>query len=128
MKDRKTVIIVGGVAGGASCATRLRRQSEELRIIMLERGPYVSFANCGLPYYIGDVIEEEKDLLVADVSLFRDRFDVDARVGEEVVAIDRARKAIRIRRLEDNTEYEERYDTLVLSPGAQPLRRRRSLR
>ena len=122
MKDRKTVIIVGGVAGGASCATRLRRQSEELRIIMLERGPYVSFANCGLPYYIGDVIEEEKDLLVADVNLFRDRFDVDARVREEVVAIDRARKAIRIRRLEDNTEYEERYDTLVLSPGAQPLR------
>lgn len=122
MKNNKTVVIVGGVAGGASCATRLRRQDEYVRIILVERGPYVSFANCGLPYYIGDIIEEEESLLVADVDLFRDRFNVDARVEEEVVSVNREEKSVSIRRLSDGHVYEEHYDTLVLSPGAKPIR------
>lgn len=122
MANQKTVVIVGGVAGGASCATRLRRQDEYVRIILLERGPYVSFANCGLPYYIGGVIEEENDLLVADVDLFRDRFNVDARVNEEVISIDRKNNTVTIRRLADGQTYNEHYDTLVLSPGAKPIR------
>ena len=122
MNEGKTVVIVGGVAGGASCATRLRRQDESLRIILLERGPYVSFANCGLPYYIGNVIEEEEKLLVADVDLFRNRFNVDARVEEEVIAIDREDRSVTIRRIADGHEYVEHYDTLVLSPGARAIR------
>lgn len=122
MNEGKTVVIVGGVAGGASCATRLRRQDESLRIILLERGPYVSFANCGLPYYIGNVIEEEEKLLVADVDLFRNRFNVDARIEEEVIAIDREDRSVTIRRIADGHEYVEHYDTLVLSPGARAIR------
>lgn len=122
MKSTETVIIVGGVAGGASCAARLRRQNEDIRILMLERGPYVSFANCGLPYHIGNVIEHEEDLQLVDAALFHDRFRIDARTGNEVIAIDRAQKRIRVRRVEDGHEYEEQYDTLVLSPGARPIR------
>ncbi len=122
MKEQKTVVIIGGVAGGASCATRLRRQDEQVRIIMFERGPYVSFANCGLPYYIGDVIEEEEKLLVADVELFRDRFNVDARVNEAVIAIDRKRKTVLIQRQTDGNQYSESYDELILSPGSKPIR------
>ncbi len=122
MKDTKTVIIVGGVAGGASCAARLRRQDEHVRIIMLEQGPFVSFANCGLPYYIGGVIEKEEELLLADPVLFRERFNVDARINEQVISIDRETKTVTVRRWSDDQEYKERYDQLVLSPGARPLR------
>lgn len=122
MKEQKTVVIIGGVAGGASCATRLRRQDEQIRIIMFERGPYVSFANCGLPYYIGDVIEDEEKLLVADVELFRDRFNVDARVNEAVIAIDRKRKTVLVQRQTDGEQYSESYDELILSPGSKPIR------
>ena len=122
MNEQKTVIIVGGVAGGASCAARLRRQDEHCRIVMIEQGPFVSFANCGLPYYVGGVIENEDDLLLADPPLFRDRFNVDARINEEVISIDRNSKTVRVRRLVDHSEYSEHYDYLVLSPGARPLR------
>jgi len=118
----RTVVIVGGVAGGASCAARLRRQDEGVPIVMLERGPYVSFANCGLPYYIGGVIEDEAALLIADVALFRDRFNVDVRTGEKAVAIDRAARLVTIRRMTDGTTYTLNYDKLVLSPGARPIR------
>lgn len=118
----KTVVIVGGVAGGASCAARLRRQREDLPIVLLERGPYVSFANCGLPYFVGDVIEEESSLLVTDPSLLRDRFNIDVRIEQEVVGIDRANRRLTVRRGNDDTTYELTYDKLVLSPGARPVR------
>jgi NADPH-dependent 2,4-dienoyl-CoA reductase/sulfur reductase-like enzyme/rhodanese-related sulfurtransferase len=118
----KTVIIVGGVAGGASCAARLRRQDEHVRIIMFEKGGFVSFANCGLPYYVGGVIQEEQNLLVATIELFRERFNIDARIEQEVIAIDRQAKTVTVRRNDSGEEYQEAYDMLVLSPGAQPIR------
>lgn len=85
----KTIVIVGGVAGGASCAARLRRMDETAEIIILERGPFASFANCGLPYFVGGVIEQEDDLIVANGPLFKDRFAIDLRTQHEVMAIDR---------------------------------------
>lgn len=118
----KKIIIVGGVAGGASCATRLRRLDEQAEIILLERGPHVSFANCGLPYHVGDVIEQESALLVATPSLFRQRFRIDVRTLHEAVRVDRQARTLHIRDLERGQEYSERYDALVLAPGATPLR------
>ena len=118
----KRVLIVGGVAGGASCAARLRRISETGEIILFDRGPYVSFANCGLPYYVGDVIQEEKKLLVASAELFRTRFQIEVRTENEVVAIDRAKQEVEVKRLRTGETYREKYDALVLSPGAAPIR------
>ena len=94
MKRKNRILIVGGVAGGASCATRARRLCEECEILMFDRGPYVSFANCGLPYYVGDVIEDERKLLVATPKLFRDRFDIDVHTLTEVTAIDRQNREL----------------------------------
>ncbi len=122
MNKTKKVVIVGGVAGGASCATRLRRHREDIDIILLERGPHVSFANCGLPYFIGGVIEEEQSLFLADVDLFRDRFRVDARVYSEVTAVDVANKSVTVSNLNTGESYIEAYDDLVLAPGAKPIR------
>jgi NADPH-dependent 2,4-dienoyl-CoA reductase/sulfur reductase-like enzyme/rhodanese-related sulfurtransferase len=119
---RKRVLIVGGVAGGASCAARARRLSETAEIIMFERGEYVSFANCGLPYYVGDVIRKEEDLLVATPELFRERFNIEARLQSEVIAIDRNRRTISVKDLRSGSVYEETYDALVLSPGASAIR------
>ncbi|SHJ38335.1 NADPH-dependent 2,4-dienoyl-CoA reductase, sulfur reductase [Desulfatibacillum alkenivorans DSM 16219] len=116
------IVIVGGVAGGASCAARSRRLSEEAEIIMIERGPFVSFANCGLPYHVGEVIKEEEDLLVASPELFRDRFAIDVRIQCEVTKIDRENKTVTIRSMTTGETYDETYDYLVLSPGAAPLR------
>jgi NADPH-dependent 2,4-dienoyl-CoA reductase/sulfur reductase-like enzyme/rhodanese-related sulfurtransferase len=118
----KRVLIVGGVAGGASCAARLRRISETAEIIVFDRGPYVSFANCGLPYYVGDVIQEEKKLLVASSELFRTRFQIEVRTENEVTAIDRTRQEIEVKRLRTGEIYRDKYDALVLSPGAAPIR------
>ncbi|MFM8411349.1 MAG: FAD-dependent oxidoreductase [Alphaproteobacteria bacterium] len=118
----KRVLIVGGVAGGASCAARLRRLDETAEIVVFDRGPHVSFANCGLPYFVGDVITEEKRLLVATAGLFRERFDIQVRTRHDVLSIDRAARTIRVRDLDAGTEREERYDALVLSPGAAPIR------
>lgn len=118
----RRVLIVGGVAGGASTAARLRRLDETVEIVLFDRGPYVSFANCGLPYYVGNVIVDEKKLLVASRELFRDRFNIDVRTGHEVVGLDRAAQTIRVRRLSDGVELDEPYDTLVLAPGAAPMR------
>lgn len=115
------VIIVGGVAGGASVATRLRRMDESAEVILLERGPYISFANCGLPYYIGGVIPERRRLLIQTPAAMRAVFAVDARVHSEVTAIDRQTKAVTVHDLDTGREYSERYDRLVLSPGAFPL-------
>jgi NADPH-dependent 2,4-dienoyl-CoA reductase/sulfur reductase-like enzyme len=120
----KRVLIVGGVAGGASCAARLRRLDESAEIILFDRGHHVSFANCGLPYFVGDVIAEERNLVVSSPEIFRQRFNIDVRTRHEVTAIDRAAQTIRVRALEQSgsPEKDESYDALVLSPGAAPIR------
>nr|WP_320132719.1 FAD-dependent oxidoreductase [uncultured Holophaga sp.] len=115
------IVIVGGVAGGASAAARARRLSEDAEIILFERGPYVSFANCGLPYHIGGVIPERERLLVQTPESLRARFALDVRVQTEVLSIDRATKRIRARNLATGETYEQPYDALVLSPGAAPI-------
>jgi len=116
------ILVIGGVAGGASAAARARRLNETCEIIVFDRGPFVSFANCGLPYYVGDVIREEKDLIVASPELFKRRFDIDVRTRSEVLSIDRDAHEILVRDLESGREYRERYTQLVLSPGARPVR------
>ena len=116
------VIIVGGVAGGASCAARLRRLDEEAEILMVERGPYVSYANCGLPYHVGGVIEHESSLLVANERVFREQFAVDCRTGCEVVGISAADKTVQLRDAATGVVTTETYDKLVLSPGAASVR------
>ncbi len=118
----RRVLIVGGVAGGASCAARLRRLDESAEIVVFERGPYVSFANCGLPYYVGDVIAEEKALLVASPELFRVRFNVQMQTETEVTGIDCRARTITVRDGKSGTSRTERYDALVLAPGAAPIR------
>jgi NADPH-dependent 2,4-dienoyl-CoA reductase/sulfur reductase-like enzyme/rhodanese-related sulfurtransferase len=115
------VIIVGGVAGGASCAARLRRLDEHAEIILVERGPYVSYANCGLPYHVGGVIEEEASLLVANEQLFRAYYNIDARTSCEVIAISAADKTVEMRDVETGETHIESYDKLVLSPGAESI-------
>lgn len=116
------VVIVGGVAGGASAAARLRRLDENAQIVILERTGYVSYANCGLPYYIGGVIKEQRSLTLQTPASFAARFNVDARVRQEVIAIDRTNKQVMVRDLESDREYQEEYDKLILAPGAKPLR------
>ncbi len=116
------VIIVGGVAGGASCAARLRRLDESAEILMVDRGPYVSFANCGLPYHVGGVIKKEASLLVADEQLFRERFGIDVRTRCEVVGISPEKKTVELRNVETGEICIKSYDKLVLSPGASPVR------
>jgi NADPH-dependent 2,4-dienoyl-CoA reductase/sulfur reductase-like enzyme/rhodanese-related sulfurtransferase len=112
------VIIVGGVAGGASCAARLRRLDEKAEILMVERGPYVSYANCGLPYHIGGVIEKESSLLLASEAMFRGWFKVDARTSCEAVSISPGKKTVDLRNVTTGEVTTEPYDKLVLSPGA----------
>lgn len=116
------LLIVGGVAGGATAAARARRVDENAQIILFERGEYVSFANCGLPYYIGDVIPRRDDLLVTTPQALRERYRIDIRILHEVTGIDRARKRVRVKDLATGRAYEEPYDRLILSPGAEPLR------
>ena len=119
---RKRVVIVGGVAGGATCAARLRRLDEDAEIVILDRGYYVSFANCGLPYFVGNVIREESKLLLASPDLFRERFNIEVRLRNEAVAIDRQSRHVLVRDIDSQREYREPYDALVLSPGASPVR------
>ena len=114
-------IIIGGVAGGASTATRLRRMDEKAEIIILERGEYISFANCGLPYHIGNVIPEREKLLVVTPEKLRNTFNIEARVRHEAISIDRKNKTVKVRDLSSGREYTENYDKLVLSPGASPI-------
>ena len=116
------LLIVGGVAGGASAAARARRLSEDAQIILFERGPDVSFANCGLPYYVGGEIAERDKLLVTTPERLRTRFNLDVRTQSSVEAIDRTGKKVRVRDLASGREYEETYDKLILAPGAAPLR------
>jgi len=116
------LIVVGGVAAGASAAARARRLSESAEIIMIERGPHVSFANCGLPYHIGGVIHDRARLLVQTSDVFYKRFRIDTRVNQEVTAIDRGAKTVTVHDRATDRTYTERYDALVLSPGAEPIR------
>ena len=116
------VIIVGGVAGGASCAARLRRLDEKVEILMVERGPYVSYANCGLPYHISGVIEKESSLLVANERLFREQFGIDVRTNCEAIAISPQKKTVDLKNVETGAVTTESYDKLVLSPGAASIR------
>lgn len=115
------IVIVGGVAGGATAAARLRRLSEKYRIVLFERGEYISFANCGLPYYIGGVIRDRNRLLLQTVEGMSKRFNIDLRVMTEVTAIHRDRKTVTAKNLLTGEEYEESYDKLILSPGAKPI-------
>lgn len=115
-------IIVGAVAGGASTAARLRRMDEHAEIVIFEKGEFISYANCGLPYYIGDVIKDRNKLFVQTAASFRQRFNINVKVQSEVLSIDRQAKKITAKNLLDGTVYEEYYDKLVLSPGAEPVR------
>ncbi|MBR5261298.1 MAG: FAD-dependent oxidoreductase, partial [Oscillospiraceae bacterium] len=118
------VIIVGGVAGGASAAARIRRLDEQAEIIVFERSGYISYANCGLPYYIGDVITDPDDLTLQTPQSFHSRFRVDMRVHHEVIAINAEAKTVTVKNLESGEIFEESYDKLVLSPGAKPTQPR----
>jgi len=116
------VVIIGGVAGGATAAARIRRNDERAEIVMIERGPYISFANCGLPYHISGTIEQREQLLVTSEPAFEARYRVDVRSRTEAIAIDRQAKLVRLRDLNTGDEYDESYDKLLLSPGAEPVR------
>jgi NADPH-dependent 2,4-dienoyl-CoA reductase/sulfur reductase-like enzyme/rhodanese-related sulfurtransferase len=116
------VVIVGGVAGGASCAARLRRLDEQAEIIVVERGPYISYANCGLPYYVGGVIPRESKLVLADAALFRAQLNVEVRTLCEAVSIDPQARTVQLRDVATGEVSTETYDKLVLSPGASPIR------
>ena len=118
----KKIVIIGGVAGGMSAATRLRRLDATAEIIVLEKSGHVSYANCGLPYYVGGVIETEDALLLQTPESLHNRFRLDVRVASEAVSINRALKTVAVRNLLDGTEYELSYDKLILSPGASPIR------
>ena len=118
----KKIIIVGGVAGGASTAARLRRLDEKAEIIMFEKGEYISFANCGLPYYIGEIINEREKLIVQTVEEMSSKFNIDIRNLSEVIKIDKENNKVTVKNLKSNEIYEESYDTLVLSPGASPIK------
>ncbi|MBN2536200.1 MAG: FAD-dependent oxidoreductase [Spirochaetales bacterium] len=119
---KKRLLIVGGVAAGASCAARARRLSEETEIIIFERGNYVSFANCGLPYYVGHKIKIREKLLVATPDYFKRRFQIEVRLEHEVTAIDRGKKTITVMDLKSGQEYTEQYDFLMLAPGARAVK------
>ncbi len=116
-----TILVVGGVAGGASAAARARRMNENARIIIFERDSYVSFANCGLPYYLGGEITDRDALLIAKPSLFKRRFDIEVRTRHEVTAIDRAARTVTVRDLDADATYQMPWDKLILAPGADPL-------
>lgn len=120
--SKKKVLIVGGVAGGASTAARLRRMDETAEIIMFERGDYISFANCGLPYYIGGAIEDREELLIQTPEAMNERFKIDVRVKAEVVGINREEKTVTVKKVDSGETYKESYDHLVLSPGSSPIK------
>ena len=115
-------LIIGAVAGGASAAARLRRLDEKAAIVIFEKGAYISYANCGLPYYIGEVIKDRNKLFVQTAASFNQRFNIDVRINTEVINIDTITKTVRAKNLLTGTIYEETYDKLVLSPGAEPIR------
>jgi NADPH-dependent 2,4-dienoyl-CoA reductase/sulfur reductase-like enzyme len=115
------ILIVGGVAGGASAAARLRRLDESARIILFERGPHVSFSNCSLPYHLSGLVPQADDLVLMDSASFRAKYNIEARVSQEVTAINRASRSLTVRDLRSGATYDETYDKLILSPGASPI-------
>jgi len=115
------LLIIGGVAGGATAAARARRLNEDAEIVLFERGEYISFANCGLPYYIGEVIKERDSLLVTTVNDFKERYAIDIRIFTEVTAIDRDNQQVAVKNLKSGETYHEPYDKIILSPGAEPF-------
>lgn len=117
----RKILITGGVAGGASAAARLRRNSEDDRIIMFEKGPHVSFSNCSLPYHLSGIVEDSDDLILMDPELFLTRYNIVAKTGTEVLSIDREKKCVTVRNSATGNTYEEEYDKLILSPGAYPI-------
>ena len=117
----RKILIVGGVAGGASAAARLRRNSEEDRIIMFERGPHVSFSNCSLPYHLSGIIEDAEDLVLMNPDLFISQYNIEAKTNNEVISIDRENKTVSIKNVLTDEVYTESYDKLILSPGANPI-------
>jgi len=116
------LLIIGGVAGGATAAARARRLDESAEIILFERGEHISFASCGLPYYIGEVIKKREGLLVTTAEAFRDRYNIDVRIFSEVIAIDTKNKQVEVKNLKAGETYRESYDKIILSPGAEPVR------
>lgn len=116
----KKILVVGGVAGGASFAARMRRLDETAQIILFERGDYISFANCGLPYHIGETIKEREALIIQTPERFKARFNIDIRTASEVVAVDTEKKEVTVKH--KDSSYTEVYDYLVLSPGAEPVK------
>jgi len=117
----RKILIVGGVAGGASAAARLRRNSEEDRIIMFEKGPHVSFSNCALPYHLSGIVENPEDLILMDPELFLSQYNIEARINNEVMSIDRKNKTVKVKNILTEEVYTEDYDKLILSPGADPI-------
>lgn len=122
MSEQRKTVIIGGVAGGASCAARLRRLDANREIVILERGAYISYANCGLPYHVGDVIKNRSALLLMTPERMWERFRIDVRVQNEVTKIDREKKTVTVRRTETGETYEQPYDDLVIATGSSPLR------
>lgn len=118
----KKVLIVGGVAGGATCAARLRRLDESAEIIIFERGEYISYANCGLPYHVGNIIKQRSSLILVTPEAMRDKYNTDVRVKQEVTAIDREAKAVTVKKTDTGETYSESYDTLLLSTGSSPVK------
>ncbi len=116
------LLIIGGVAGGATAAARARRLDEHAHIVLFERGEYISFANCGLPYYIGGIIPKRSDLLVTTPGALAERYNIDIRIFSEVTRIDRARKEVEVKNLRTGEVYRESYDRIILAPGAEPLK------
>jgi len=116
------LLIIGGVAGGATAAARARRLDEHAEIILFERGEHISFANCGLPYYIGEVIKTREDLLVTTAEAFRDRYNIDIRIFSEVIAINTRNKQAEVKNIKTGETYKESYDKIILSPGAEPVK------
>ncbi|MBQ6904321.1 MAG: FAD-dependent oxidoreductase, partial [Lachnospiraceae bacterium] len=118
----KRILIVGGVAGGASVAARARRIDEDAKIIMFERGPNVSFSNCCLPFFLSRTVAHSTDLVLMDPKQFKNQYNLDARVGYEVTAINRKKKTITVKNVKTGKKTEEAYDKLFLSPGAAPVK------
>ena len=118
----KKVLIIGGVAGGASAAARLRRLDENVQIVMFERGSYISFANCGLPYHVGEIIPERSSLLLQTPEAMKEKFNIDVRIRQEVVFIDKENKKVSVKKNGTGEVYEESYDALVIATGSSPLK------
>ncbi|EDL62763.1 pyridine nucleotide-disulphide oxidoreductase family protein [Bacillus sp. SG-1] len=118
---KKRVLVVGGVAGGATTAAQLRRMDNDCEIIVFEKDEYISFGNCGMPYYLGEVIQERDHLFAATPQSMKEKLNINVRTFNEVLSIDRKQKSITVKDVRSNKEYQEHYDTLVLAPGAAPF-------